>query len=92
VDLDPGFTQIWQARYGVDMNLPGLARMSWIPMANYYWGSKFQLFDLFVTKALAFAPLGVLSSLPRPTGKLVMYIEPFSPGEPSHSSRRNSLL
>jgi len=23
VDLDPGFTQIWQARYGVDMNLPG---------------------------------------------------------------------
>lgn len=23
VDLDPGFTQIWQAGYGVDMNLPG---------------------------------------------------------------------
>ena len=23
VDLDPGFTQIWQAQYGVDMNLPG---------------------------------------------------------------------
>jgi hypothetical protein len=23
VDLDPGFTQIWQARYGADMNLPG---------------------------------------------------------------------
>jgi len=23
VDLDPGFTQIWQAGYGADMNLPG---------------------------------------------------------------------
>jgi hypothetical protein len=23
VDLDPGFTQIWQAQYGTDMNLPG---------------------------------------------------------------------
>jgi hypothetical protein len=23
VDLDPGFTQIWQAQYGADMNLPG---------------------------------------------------------------------
>ena len=23
VDLDPGFTQIWQAQYGVDMNLAG---------------------------------------------------------------------
>jgi hypothetical protein len=23
LDLDPGFTQIWQAQYGVDMNLPG---------------------------------------------------------------------
>jgi len=23
LDLDPGFTQIWQQRYGVDMNLPG---------------------------------------------------------------------
>ena len=23
VDLDPGFTQIWQAKYGADMNLPG---------------------------------------------------------------------
>jgi hypothetical protein len=23
VDLDPGFTQIWQGKYGVDMNLPG---------------------------------------------------------------------
>ena len=23
LDLDPGYTQIWQAQYGVDMNLPG---------------------------------------------------------------------
>src|SRR5215207_128139 len=23
IDLDPGYTQIWQAQYGVDMNLPG---------------------------------------------------------------------
>src|SRR5215813_11466411 len=23
LDLDPGYTQIWQERYGIDMNLPG---------------------------------------------------------------------
>jgi VanZ family protein len=46
--------------FDFDWGLRGLARMSWIPMANYYWGSKFQLFDLFVTKLLAFAPLGML--------------------------------
>lgn len=41
----------------------GLERMSWIPMAEYYWGSKYQLFDQFVSKFLAFAPLGVLAGL-----------------------------
>jgi VanZ family protein len=48
--------------FDFDFSLRGLGRMAWIPMANYYWGSKFQLFDLFVTKSLAFVPLGVLAA------------------------------
>jgi VanZ family protein len=49
--------------FDFDFGLPGLARMSWIPVANYYWSSKYQVFDLFVTKSLTFVPLGVALAL-----------------------------
>jgi glycopeptide antibiotics resistance protein len=43
--------------------LTGLERMSWIPLAEYYWGSKYHLLDQFAGKFLAFVPLGVLAGL-----------------------------
>jgi VanZ family protein len=41
----------------------GLQRMSWIPLAEYYWGSKYQLIDQSADKFLAFVPLGLLAGL-----------------------------
>jgi glycopeptide antibiotics resistance protein len=38
----------------------GLARMSWVPLTGYYWGSKYQVFEQLRMKMLSFVPLGVL--------------------------------
>lgn len=41
----------------------GLSRVSWVPLTEYYSGSKYQAVDQFLMKALLFAPLGVLVCL-----------------------------
>jgi len=41
----------------------GLSRMSWVPLVNYYWGSKYQAFEQVRMKMLSFVPLGVLAAL-----------------------------
>lgn len=41
----------------------GLRRFSWFPLADYYWGSKYNALDQFLKKTLAFMPLGVLFAL-----------------------------
>jgi VanZ family protein len=41
----------------------GLRRMSWMPLVDYYWGSKYNALDQFARKTFAFAPLGLLASL-----------------------------
>jgi glycopeptide antibiotics resistance protein len=45
--------------------LHGMRRFSWLPLVEYYWGSKYNLLDLFLKKALSFVPLGVLVTLSR---------------------------
>ena len=41
----------------------GLRRMTWAPLVDYYWGSRFQALDQFLRRSLAFAPLGVLMAV-----------------------------
>lgn len=41
----------------------GFRRLSIAPFADYYWGSKYNLLDQFVRKALSFIPLGVLAGI-----------------------------
>jgi VanZ family protein len=41
----------------------GLRRMSWLPLVDYYWGSKYHAFDQYVMKTWSFMPLGVLAAL-----------------------------
>lgn len=43
--------------------LLGFRRLSIAPFADYYWGSKYNLLDQFVRKALSFIPLGVLAGI-----------------------------
>ena len=47
-----------------DENTPvvGLRRMSWAPLVDYYWGSRYQALDQFVRRVVSFAPLGILLS------------------------------
>jgi glycopeptide antibiotics resistance protein len=37
-----------------------LRRMAWAPLADYYWGSKYDAADQFLQKSLSFAPLGII--------------------------------
>ncbi len=46
-----------------DLPLYGFRRMTWIPLADYYWGSKYHALDLFLLKAISFAPLGGLAAI-----------------------------
>src|SRR5262249_33702757 len=41
----------------------GIRRMSWLPLVDYYWGSKYQALDQFLKKTLTFLPLGLLCAL-----------------------------
>jgi glycopeptide antibiotics resistance protein len=41
----------------------GLRRMSWLPLVEYYWGSKYQALDQFLKKTCSFMPLGILAAL-----------------------------
>jgi VanZ family protein len=41
----------------------GIRRMAWLPLVDYYWGSKYQALDQFLKKSLAFLPLGLLCAL-----------------------------
>ncbi|HYV39748.1 MAG TPA: VanZ family protein [Gemmataceae bacterium] len=41
----------------------GLRRMSWAPLVDYYWGSRYQALDQFVMRSLAMAPLGICLAL-----------------------------
>jgi VanZ family protein len=43
-----------------ELSLFGLRRMSWLPLVDYYWGSKYQAFDQFVKKSSSLLPLGVV--------------------------------
>ena len=43
-------------------------RVCWVPLADYYWNNKYQVFDLFVLKSLSFLPLGVLAAVWKGTG------------------------
>jgi hypothetical protein len=54
-----------------DMNsaVIGLRRMTWVPLADYYWGSKHNAFDQFLMKSLSFAPLGMILALPGARGR-----------------------
>jgi glycopeptide antibiotics resistance protein len=47
-----------------DENTPvvGLRRMSWAPLVDYYWGSRYQALDQFVRRVVSFAPVGILLS------------------------------
>ncbi len=40
-----------------------LRRMTWAPLADYYWGSKYQAADHFLRELLSFTPLGVLIAM-----------------------------
>jgi VanZ family protein len=46
-----------------ELPLHGLRRMSWLPLVEYYWGSKYEALDQFLRKAVSFLPLGVLAGL-----------------------------
>jgi glycopeptide antibiotics resistance protein len=41
----------------------GLRRMSWAPLVDYYWGSRYQALDQFVKRSLSTAPLGICLAL-----------------------------
>jgi glycopeptide antibiotics resistance protein len=46
-----------------DTAIYGLRRMAWAPLADYYWGSKYNAFDQFIQKSLSFVPFGILMAL-----------------------------
>lgn len=46
-----------------DTSVFGLRRMSWAPVVDYYWGSRYQALDQFARRSLSFAPLGMLFAL-----------------------------
>lgn len=46
-----------------DFTQYGLRRFCWLPLVDYYWGSKYNALDQFLKKALAFMPLGVLFAI-----------------------------
>jgi len=46
-----------------ELPLYGLRRITWVPLADYYWGSKYHALDQFVQKSLSFLPLGILWAL-----------------------------
>jgi glycopeptide antibiotics resistance protein len=55
-------------------------RMAWAPLADYYWGSKYNAIDQFLQKSLSFAPLGIIMAFAlrrgeRPSGSpLVVFV------------------
>ncbi len=40
----------------------GPQRLSWLPLVEYYWESKYNALDQFLKKILSFLPLGVLAA------------------------------
>lgn len=46
-----------------ELPMHGLRRMSWLPLVEYYWGSKYEALDQFLRKTVSFLPLGVLAAL-----------------------------
>jgi glycopeptide antibiotics resistance protein len=46
-----------------ELSVWGLRHMSWLPLVDYYWGSKYQALDQFVRKSVSFIPLGILCAL-----------------------------
>jgi glycopeptide antibiotics resistance protein len=43
-----------------ELPIHGLRRMSFLPIVDYYWGSKYQALDQFLKKSSLFLPLGIL--------------------------------
>src|SRR5207302_1770087 len=41
----------------------GGVRVVWLPLTEYYWGSKYNALDQFLRKMVSFLPLGVLFAL-----------------------------
>jgi glycopeptide antibiotics resistance protein len=50
----------------------GRRRMSWAPLVDYYWGSKYNALDQFVRKILSFVPMGIPMQLMRRDGSQPM--------------------
>jgi glycopeptide antibiotics resistance protein len=89
-----------------DLPLYGLRRMSLVPLADYYWGNKYQALDGFLRKSLSFVPLGVLWACAhrdpyrfRTTGSLVLVALLLAAGiefgryfMPSHSASIADVL
>ena len=49
-----------------ELEVWGLRRMSWLPLVDYYWGSKYQAIEQFLKKAVSFLPLGILCGMALP--------------------------
>jgi glycopeptide antibiotics resistance protein len=56
VEADPDLTD-------EDTSVFGIRRMSWAPLVDYYWGSRYEALNQFLWRAASFAPLGVLLAL-----------------------------
>jgi hypothetical protein len=46
-----------------DTPLFGWRRMSWAPLVDYYWGSRYQALDQFLWRSVSFAPLGMVLAM-----------------------------
>jgi glycopeptide antibiotics resistance protein len=43
-----------------DTSVFGIRRMSWAPLVDYYWGSRYEALNQFLWRSASFAPLGIL--------------------------------
>jgi VanZ family protein len=43
-----------------DTSVVGLRRVSWAPLVDYYWGSRYDALNQFLWRSASFAPLGIL--------------------------------
>jgi glycopeptide antibiotics resistance protein len=46
-----------------DMEVSGLRHVYWLPLVDYYWGSKYQALDQFGHRLAGFMPFGALAAL-----------------------------
>lgn len=53
--------------FTIDAVAVWLRRIAWLPLVDYYWGSKYHALDLFLKKSVSFLPLGILGSLALPS-------------------------